>query len=156
MKFRTQFIFIKNILSISLLFLFGNCNTDNQTKSVNGSENSPPIPNLESETPVVWHVHDELYCYMYWIGNYETKIDSVITFDPATYNETLSIYNQTIRKGIWYLKDCEHNIYAESIYKNDSLVSLKKIRNYKKEYDNMKTIGAFEKPKLVRKEIDYF
>jgi len=111
---------------------------------------------LESESPVVWQVQDELYCPMHWIGNYTTRIDTVSTFDPVTFDQTVLIYNQTIREGTWYLKDCENVIYSESAYENDSLISQKKIKPYKEIYDDMKSIGDFEEPKLVRKEVVYY
>ncbi|MFK7905308.1 MAG: hypothetical protein AB8B69_09300, partial [Chitinophagales bacterium] len=98
------------ILLLSTLFFFGNCNFDNTTMSTIKSKNSFRIPNLERDTPVVWQIQDELYCYMYWIGNFETKIDTVFIVDPVTYNQTHAIFNQTIREGVWYLKDCEDNI----------------------------------------------
>lgn len=144
------------ILIISLLIL-GSCNSNNPTIKHLDKENIKDLtPNLERESPVVWQAQDSLYCPMHWIGNYRIQIDTVITFDPVTFDETVFIYNQTIREGTWYLKDCENIIYSESTYENDSLISQKKIKLYKEIYDDMKSIGNFEEPQLVRKEIDYY
>jgi len=147
-------IYLQIILLIFVVLIFGNCKSDN-TKQIKEKPNATLVPNLERDAPVVWHIQDELYCYMYWIGNFEIKIDSVYTLDPETYNETLAIFHQTMRKDTWYLKDCDQNIYAESFYVNDTLISIKKLRPYNISYDDMKNIGNFEQPELVRKEIDY-
>lgn len=155
--YSSEIEFSNKMLLMLILILFCSCNVENTKSSDNErSKKSLTITNLESDSPVVWHIHDELYCYMYWIGNYRTLVDTVVTFDPLTYDETLHILNQTIREGNWYLKDCENKIYAEFVYQNDSLISIKRLSPYKRSYEEMSKIGNFESPKLVRKEIDYY
>lgn len=155
MNFRLTIFELIFLLILTVTTLVS-CNVDfNRDNDEENITKLPSMSNLESETPVRWQIDDSLYCHMYWIGNYRIQVDTVITFDPLTFNENISIFNQTIREDNWYLKDCDNKIYAEANYQNDSLMTIKRFQKYKRSYENMSSIGNFGKAKLVKEIISY-